>query len=70
LSTWPPSRGLKDKVAPQTAVLFNGPGDVELRLYTTLNVYARVLDGSACAAADRVGSELLTRMSTRMSDSE
>jgi hypothetical protein len=34
---------------------------------TTLNVYTQVLDGSARAAADRIGSELFTIVHTQES---
>jgi hypothetical protein len=37
---------------------------------TTLNVYTQVLDGSPCAAADKVGSELFTIVHSRIQASE
>ena len=51
-STWSHEKGVPGKVIAQLM----GHANVK----TTLNVYTQILDGSVRAAAEKVGSELIT----------
>jgi hypothetical protein len=61
-SSWSHEKGVPGKVLAQLM----GHAHVD----TTLNVYTQVLDGSARAAADRVGSELFTIVHTHVDANE